>query len=259
MNMDYLSLSMPQVLSSLVLIALAVGISFLNRAGLEKQYLLGTIRSFFQLWAIGYVLLWLFEVKQPILYLLLIEVMIVVGTLTAARRQEYICWKTQAAIWVALHVSAILVGTYIFYAVLRVQPLINPHLFIPLMGMIIGNAANGAALSVHRLRGEIENHKGEVEVALALGATPMKAVEPYSITTMRNALMPSLNTMMMMGVVQLPGIMSGQILSGIIPTEAVLYQIVVLYMMAGSVSLTCYITIKLESKRFFTERWSLNV
>lgn len=258
MNSGYLTLTLDQVLTSALLIGLAMGISFLNRTRLERQYLIGAIRAFIQLWLIGYVLLWVFNSQHPLLFLLMVETMITAGTLSSARQQDYKCKQTFWAIWLSLHASAAVVGVFLFYCVIRIAPLSNPHLFIPLMGMIIGNAANGAALSVHRLRGDIESHIGEIEIALSLGASPEKAVEPYVVNTMRSALIPSINGMMMMGIVQLPGILSGQVVSGVEPVDAVRYQIVVLYMIAASVSLACYLTTKMEAQRFFTKRWALS-
>ena len=258
MNSGYLTLSFEQVLTSMLFIGLAMGISFFNHTRLERQYLIGAIRAFVQLWLIGYVLLWLFKTAHPLLLLFMVETMIVAGTLSSAQQQEYKNKQTFWAIWLSLHASALVVGVFLFYGVIRVAPLSNPHLFIPLMGMIIGNAANGAALSVHRLRSDVEGHIGEIEIALSLGATPAKAVEPYVVNTMRSALIPSINGMMMMGIVQLPGILSGQVVSGIEPVDAVRYQIVVLYMIAASVSLTCYLTTKMETQRFFTKRWAFN-
>jgi hypothetical protein len=125
------------------------------------------------------------------------------GAYTAGKSQDFSSRQTFLALCIALHVAIWGIGVYLYGAVLRVNPFEAPHLLIPVMGMLIGNSASGAALSVHRLRSEIESHKGEIEAALALGATPVKALEPYVAATMRNALIPSINSMMLMGIVQL--------------------------------------------------------
>ncbi len=259
MNTEYFSLSAAQVLAAFVLIGLAVALARLNRNQLERQYLIGAIRAFAQLWLMGYVLLWLFDAGNVWIYLLVLELMIVVGTYTACQRQEEIRRQTFFALWLALHASVVLVGGFFFVAVLQVNALDHPHLLIPLTGMVIGNCANGAALSVHRLRGELDSHRGEIEAALALGANPKTALQPFVAATLRNALIPSIKSMMLMGVVQMPGIMTGQMISGIVPVEAVRYQIVVVYLLAGTVALTCHLTVRLESRQFFSRTWALQV
>ncbi|MEW6235659.1 MAG: iron export ABC transporter permease subunit FetB [Candidatus Omnitrophota bacterium] len=260
MNSDYLPLSLNQVLASLAMIALAAILARLNRSLLERQYLIGAARSFIQLWLMGYFLLWLFQSNQPIYLALTLELMIIAGAYTSVKRQEKFSSHTFLALWLALHASALTIGGYLFWVVLQVpHPLKTPHLFLPLMGMVIGNSANGAALIVHRLRGELESRRGEIETALALGASPRQALEPYTAAAMRNALIPSINSMMLMGIVQLPGIMTGQLISGILPEKAVRYQIVVVYMLAGAVALACHLTVRWEARSFFTRRWALTL
>ena len=257
MNPGYLSLSMEQVLVSLAIIFLAIGLMWINRTGLERTILVGAIRSFFQLWLIGYVLLWLFQSDHPGWLLLYVEVMILVGAWTSAPREKGVTVYTYLHLWIALHGAVLVIGGFLFWAVLRTPMLLNPHLLIPLMGMLIGNSANGAALAVHRLRGELQSHRGVIEAALTLGASPRRAMEPFTAQTLRNALIPMLNSMMLMGIVQLPGIMTGQILAGVLPQEAIRYQIVVVYMLVGAVALTCHVTVRLELRGFFNRHWAL--
>jgi len=257
MESDFIAVSFPQVVAGLVMIALGAGLAYLNRSGLERQYLSGAVRSFIQLWLVGYFLVWLFDSRNPVFLALTVEFQIIMGAWTSGRRQEEVTARTYLAIGFALHCSVMVIGAYLYGAVLRVNPFLSPHLLIPLMGMVIGNSANAAALSVHRLRGEVKSHRGEIETALALGATPGQAMEPYIAATMRNALIPSLNSMMLMGIVQLPGIMSGQIIGGIVPEQAVRYQIIVVYMLAGAVALACHLTVKMEARSLFTKRWAL--
>ncbi len=258
-NIPFYAISWEQVALALLLIALAAGLTILNRSHMERQFLIGAIRSFVQLWLVGYFLVWLFASQNTLYLILTLEFQILMGAYTSAKQQESTTWNTMTSLSIALHGSVLIVGGYLYGVVLQVNPFEAPHLLIPMMGMVIGNSASGAALSVHRLRGEIESHKGEIEAALTLGATPHKALEPYIASTMRNALIPSLNSMMLMGIVQLPGMMTGQMIAGIVPQQAVRYQIIILYALAGAVALTCYLTIKLEARGFFTRHWSLQI
>lgn len=257
MSPDYMAITMNQVWISASLVALAVGLMALNRTKLEATFLVGAVRTFIQLWLVGYVLLWLFEAHSAWVYISVIEFMICVGAYTAGKRQDTFSYRMFVSLWASLHITALLIGGFLFGAALQINPFLTPHIFIPIMGMLIGNSANGAALSVHRLRGEIQNRRGEIEAALALGAPPKVAIQPFVSETLRNALIPTVNSMMLMGIVQLPGMLSGQLISGIVPEEAIRYQIIVVYMIAGATSLSCHLTVWLESRRLFNKQWAL--
>lgn len=257
METSYLNLAASQVFLSLIMVGLAALLMWVNQTRLERQYLLATVRAFVQLWAMGYVLLWIFESGQGWVYILTVEIMVLVGAYTAARRQDHFTWPMLISLAIALQVNVVVMISLMFGGILQTSPLSNPHLFIPLTGMLIGNCANSAALLVHRLYDEVKSHRGQIEAALALGAAPRQAMQPYLVATMRNAVIPSLNSMMMMGIVQIPGIMSGQLLSGIPPEQAMRYQIVVVYLLAGGVALTCHLMVWLEVRRLFTSRWAL--
>lgn len=254
---DYLSLTFDQVLLALIFSAGAIALLWYNRSGLERQYLLGVVRSFVQLWVMGYVLVWLFQFETMWVQLLVVQLMILVAAYTAGRRQESFSLPTVLILLLALELTLLIVATVLYVLVLRVYPWQNPHLFIPLMGMVIGNSANTAALLVHRMKGEVHSHRGPIEAALALGAAPRYAVQPYVAQSLRNALIPQINTMMMIGLVQIPGIMTGQIMAGISPEQAMKYQLIVLFMLSSASVLTCHFTVQLELRRLFTPQWGL--
>ena len=149
-------------------------------------------------------------------------------------------------------VGAGLTLAYVTAVVLRVGPWYDPRYLIPLFGMIVGNAMNGAALAAERLASELESHRGEVEAYLALGATPARAAAEPSRRAMYAALIPSVNGLMTVGLVQLPGMMTGQILAGQSPLLAVRYQIVVAYMLAGATAMAAAIVVLRYRRTFFT-------
>ena len=118
--------------------------------------------------------------------------------------------------------------------------------------MIVGNAMNGAALAAERLASEMELRRGEVEAYLALGSTPARAAEAPVRRALVASLIPSVNGLMVVGLVQLPGMMTGQILAGQSPLLAVRYQIVVAFMLAGATAMTSAIVVLWYRKTFFT-------
>jgi putative ABC transport system permease protein len=119
--------------------------------------------------------------------------------------------------------------------------------------MIVGNAMNGAALAAERLASEMDARRAEVEAHLALGASASQAAEEPVRRALRAALLPAVNGLMVVGLVTLPGMMTGQILAGASPLLAVRYQIVVAFMLAGAVAVTSVVVVLLYRRAFFTD------
>src|SRR6185295_16144408 len=133
---------------------------------------------------------------------------------------------------VAMLIGSGLTLAYVTQVVLRVSPWYEPRYLVPLFGMIVGNAMNGAALAAERLDSEMTSQRATVEAFLALGATPARAAAEPVRRALGAALIPSINGLMVVGLVQLPGMMTGQILAGASPLLAVRYQVVVAFMLA---------------------------
>jgi putative ABC transport system permease protein len=136
--------------------------------------------------------------------------------------------------------------------VIRVRPWWTPQYLIPLAGMIISNSMNAAALAIERLRAELSVRRGEVEELLALGASARQAVDGPVKAALRAALRPSLNQMYVVGLVSIPGTMTGQILAGLPPGGAARYQILVMMLWNAGATSTCALLVWLSYRRFFT-------
>jgi hypothetical protein len=129
--------------------------------------------------------------------------------------------------------SSVLVITFALLTALRPDPWYDPRYAIPLLGMILGNCMTGIALGLDTLTTGLMNRRDGVEARLMLGATRWQAARPVTRDALRSALMPIVNSMSATGVVSLPDMMTGQILSGVPPAEAVKYQILVMFLIAG--------------------------
>jgi len=237
------------------LVLIAIGISWWQRLGLAGNFAVGAVRATVQLLAVGYVLVYVFAASQWWMVLLVLGVMLVAATTTVARRgaKKSADRRTLGRIGgTALLVGAGLTLAYVTAVVLHVRPWYDPRYLVPLFGMIVGNAMNGAALAAERLASEIESRRGEIEAWLALGATPARAAAEPTRRALVAALIPSVNGLMVVGVVQLPGMMTGQILAGQSPLLAVRYQIVVAFMLAGASAITAAIVVLLYRRTFFT-------
>jgi putative ABC transport system permease protein len=134
-------------------------------------------------------------------------------------------------------IAAALVTVFALTTALRPDPWYDPRYAIPLLGMILGNAMTGVALGINTLTGGVAVRRSAVEARLMLGATRLEALGPVIRQSLRSALMPIINTMSATGVVSLPGMMTGQILGGVAPMEAVKYQILILFLISGAIGL----------------------
>jgi UDP-glucose/iron transport system permease protein len=237
---------------SLLLVLIVLVVSRRQRLGLEGPLLLGAARAFLQLSLVGYVLGWVFHAQGWYWTLLFLSVMAAVAVHTAADRQ-----KRRLPGLLALMALSIAGGSFIVLAVvigLVVRPprWYDPQYVIPLAGMILGNSLTGASLAVERLTAEIRARRLEIEAALSLGATARQAADHAVRAAVNAALVPTINAMMIVGVVQLPGMMTGQILAGAPPLQAVRYQVVVMYMLAAAAALTCASATLLAQRACFT-------
>jgi putative ABC transport system permease protein len=247
-----LALGWPDLALASALVFVAMALSAWQRLGLVRGFAIGAVRATVQLIAVGYVLAFLFGTRRWYLVLLALLVMLAAATWTATDRQK----AGRAGLFV-ISGTAMLVGSgltlaYVDLVVLHLPTWYDPQYVIPLFGMIIGNAMNGAALAAERLASEMELRRGEVEAYLALGASPARASADAVRRALVAAMMPTVNMLMVVGLVSLPGMMTGQIVAGSSPLTAVRYQILVVFMLAGAVAVTSVIVALWYRRKFFT-------
>ncbi|HEY0779463.1 MAG TPA: iron export ABC transporter permease subunit FetB [Gemmatirosa sp.] len=250
----------PALALAAALVLVAVGIARWQRLGLARRFAVGAVRATVQLVAVGYLLTGLFAADRWWLVLLALAAMLAAATQTAASRPKLAGEaRTGAARGALVQASglALLLGAgltlaYVDAVVLRVRPWYDARYLVPLFGMILGNAMNGAALAAERLASELQLRRGEVEAWLALGASPAQATAEAARQAMTAALLPAANALTVVGIVQLPGMMTGQILAGQSPLLAVRYQLVVVFMLAGATAATAWIVVQRYRAAFFT-------
>lgn len=251
-NISYIDL-----LIGLGLILVALGMSRWQKLMLEREFAIGALRTLVQLVAIGYVLKYIFSLDRWYLVLITICIMIVIATITATRRQANQTKELPYLVGFSLMAGSGISVFLVTQVILQIKPWYEPHYLIPLAGMVIGNSMNGATLAVERIDSEIRNKKNEIEAYLALGATSKQAASSCIRAAMRASMIPTINSMMVVGIVSLPGIMTGQILAGVSPLIAVKYQIIIMYMIAFSVASSSFILTHLRFRRYFTQHHQL--
>ncbi|HEY1878568.1 MAG TPA: iron export ABC transporter permease subunit FetB [Caulobacteraceae bacterium] len=236
-------------------------LSLVFRLGLHRQILVASARLVVQLVAIGFVLKFVFALKNPAVTLLLILVMVLIAAReTAARSERRFKGQTGLAIGAASVASATLVtALFALTTALRPHPWYDPHYAIPLAGILLGNILNATSLSLDSLLGPMAIQRNAVEARLTLGATYWEAATPYVRDAIRRGLVPIINQMSAAGVVTLPGIMTGQILAGLDPLEAVKYQILLMFLLAGGSGLAAAGAAYLAAWRLTDDRQRLRL
>lgn len=220
----------------------------------EKEIFLSSLRMTLQLILTGYILVYLFSHPHPLFTLLVIAVMELFAVYNIFKRVKAKLSKSlRRIIALSMILGTITSLLYFLLIVVRISPWYEPRYFIPIAGMIIGNSMTGISLGVNSLVDGMEKQKHLVESALMLGATPKTAAKEIVNSAFDSAILPTINSMVGMGIVFLPGMMTGQILSGISPVTAVEYQIAIMLGIAGSVALTVILFVQLGYKTFFNE------
>jgi putative ABC transport system permease protein len=240
-------------LLTLGLVAIAIVLSLYERLDLEKDIGVAVVRSFLQLAAIGYVINLIFGLKSIGAVVLLLAGMVLFAAWTSASRAPDV---PRAFLVAAVAVGVAALATLGILLTLRIVPPTARYL-IPLGGMVIGNSMNAASLTMTRIRDDVAEQRPKVEAALALGATSRQAIAPILRTALQRALIPLIDATKTTGIIFLPGAMVGMIIAGADPLEAVRLQIIVLYMLLGSVSIAAILVGTLSYRSFFTPRHQL--
>ena len=237
---------------ALGLVLISIGVSRWHRTGLARSFAIGALRTVLQLTLVGYLLVYVFAIDRWYVVVAALLLMLAVASKAAVDRQDSKTPGLFAITGVALLLGSGLTLIYVSVMVVRVDPWYNPRYLIPLFGMILGNAMNAAALAADRLAGEMETRRPEVEAYLSLGANSVRAAREPVRRALRASMIPTVNTLMVVGIVSLPGMMTGQIIAGSDPLLAIRYQIVVMFMLGSAVALAAVIVVLGYRRTFFT-------
>jgi len=238
------------VAASLILVNGLISLWF--QLGLERRLFIAAIRTVVQLLLIGAVLKWIFEHAQWYVIVALMTVMTLIAGLAAVervRRRYHGVWLDSL---ISMWASSWLIAAVALFVVVRPPNWYLPQYAIPLLGMILGNTLNGISLGLDRFGEELAGKRTEVETLLALGATRWEAARRPIQTAVRTGMVPIINSMMIVGLVSLPGMMTGQLLAGADPLQAVMYQIVIMFLIAAGTSLGTVSVVLLGYRRLFS-------
>ena len=256
MSTAYHALSFGEVFLAASLIVVNGLISVLLRLDLGQRLLIASVRAVTQLLLIGLVLKWVFEDAGWPVIVLLMAMMTLIAGVSAVRRVE----RRYPGIWIS-SIIAVTTSSWIVTGV-ALTAVISPDVWsqnkaqyaIPLLGMILGNTLTGISLGLGRLSEQLVANRGQVELLLTLGATRWEAAQISVQQAVRTGMIPILNSMMVMGLVSLPGMMTGQLLAGVAPLDAVKYQIVIVFLIAAGTALGTILAVVLSYRRLFNGR-----
>lgn len=243
--MTYTTLSL-----TLLFVLIPLLLSKTLKLGLEKDTIIATVRSVVQLLIVGYVLKFVFESDSWLYIGLMILLMIVAATLNARKKGKAIkgiTWK------IALTLIVVEVVTQGILLGLNIVPA-TAQFIIPISGMLIGNSMVLSILFLNRFTAEIEANEAEIELILSLGGTPKQAIHKRLTTAIKASMIPTIESQKTIGLVQLPGMMSGQIIGGADPVQAVQFQILILFGLLTTAALSSILIGFLSYPTLFNEQ-----
>ena len=246
------------VLAAGLVLALAA-LSLPMGLAIGRQLVVAGARTVVQLLLVGLVLKALFDNVNLGWITLIAMVMLLVAGWEAMARQRHrlIGWWGFGVGSLSMFVSTFTITILVLVVIIDTEPWYAPRYAIPLLGMMLGNTMTGIALALDRLTRTTQQQRGLIENRLMLGHTWKQVIEDIRNDSMRSGMIPTINAMAVAGIVSLPGMMTGQILAGTPPLEAVKYQILIMFMIAGGTGFGTVAAVSVAARRLFDERGRL--
>lgn len=237
--MTYVPLDLGDLaLAASLLLALG-GISIGFRLGLERTIAVSAIRMVLQLALVSLVLKFIFEVDAPVWTALLALVMLAAAAWEVHARQtrRIAQWQALALGAGAPFLAGLVATLFAASAIIQADPWYAPRFILPILGMMLGNAMSGVSLVLETITQGVQRERAVIEARLAQGETRFEALDPVLRRGLTTGTMPILTAMAATGLVSLPGMMTGQILAGVEPVSAAKYQVMIMFLIAGSTGL----------------------
>ena len=238
---------------------IAGAISIAMSLGLLRSLIIATLRTYIQLIALGFALTWIFTNNSVWIVLGVFLFMILMTAQILLKRVAHKPANLYLPVVSTVFISSITIAFTVTGLIVQVDPWYDPRYFLTMGGMILGNSMNGIALSLERLFDDLQKRTAEVNQALAFGGNPWEASLPSIRVAIMAGLTPTINSMSAVGLVSIPGMMTGQLLAGADPTQAAKYQIVVMLMISAATALGAMISVYLVYQRAFDNNWRLTL
>ena len=251
MNGANISISSLMVASLLVIVSLLF--SYFQKLKLEKETMISVVRAVVQLIAVGYLLEFIFGLNNPAFTTLLVLIMMFNAAYNASKRGKGI--KNGLLIsFVSIAAGA---GLTLCVLVLSGAIRYQPNQIVPISGMIISNAMVALGLCYRQLSADFKSRRDEVETKLSLGADVLPSSVEIIRNSIRTGMLPTIDSAKTLGIVSLPGMMTGLILAGTSPVQAIRYQIMVTFMLLSTTAISSFMACYLSYRGFFNDRKQL--
>ncbi len=247
-------------LAALLIVALAA-LSFQMQLGLSRSIFIAALRTVVQLMLIGLVLKLLFNTTHfGWVVLVAVVMLLAAGREVMVRQQRRFAGVQSFALGtLSLFISTVVVTLLVLTVVISAEPWYSPQYAIPLLGMMFGNTMNGIALGLDRLTQTAWQQREVVEARLMLGQPSQQAISDIRRESIRSGMIPIINAMAVAGIVSLPGMMTGQILAGAAPMEAVNYQILIMFMVTAGTGFGTIFAVTMGARHLFDGRERLRL
>ncbi len=240
-----------------VLLAFFIPIFISNKAlglNINKSMIIGVSRMIIQLLLVGVYLQFLFNWNYPWLNILYISIMVAVSALTIIKSCKLKRSRFFILLFAGIGIPLLTVLLLVTGVVLRLDDMFDARYMITLSGMLLGNCMRSIIISFNTFYNNMKDNEGTYLLYLSLGASRAQAVKPAIINAMEAALKPAIATMTTIGLVSLPGMMTGQMLGGSLPLTAIAYQIIIMAAIFILQYTGISIMLKIASNISFTKR-----
>ncbi|KAI8363822.1 hypothetical protein EDC96DRAFT_511846 [Choanephora cucurbitarum] len=214
------------------------GISLVLGLKLEKTLIVAAVRCLIQLTIMGFILEDVFKARHPALVLFMTFVLILLGAYETVYNKSKQSYKGMfLSVLVSSGIATLVVGIIGTRFAMKQKPFWIPEIFIPTMGMLLGNAMSGMAVALSSVLSSVSNRREQIETYLAFGASRWEAGQSIAIEAVRLSMLPTINQMSVIGLIAIPGMMTGQILGGAPVSNAVKYQQIIMFLISASTAL----------------------
>jgi putative ABC transport system permease protein len=249
----------PQILDvqdlawALGLIGISIGLLQWQRVGLGKQIALAAARSILQLLVMGLGLQLVWQFDNPLVTIGSIGAIAIATTIATTNRIGDRMKNLLPIVGGAIFTGLIGAVGYTILVVIKPTNWHQPQYLLSCAGICLGYLLNNTAVAGERTIGEIDRHQAEIETRLSLGATPAQAVAAYRQTAIKSALVPTIDTLMVAGLVTIPGFLTGELLANVQPVNAAGYQIVILFAVMASNTIAVLLVTSGIANRYFNQ------
>jgi len=230
-----------------------IGLSYIQDRKIFKELFTSILRMIVQLTLLSYFLTWIFNFKD---FKLVVVVLIVMTFNAAYNVKSRIDFKYPGLLLDNLLSLALTIWPLCFLGSLSMHEtkMLEAPLLIPIMGMLLGNSLNGLSQGLNFFTKRLKENKDDVLSLVALGATTHEATKSLFLQSLRFGLGPNINAMISMGIVSIPGVMTGQLMAGMRPLEAVILQIIIMLLVITGTYLGLILALELAKKKYFNQR-----